>query len=238
MKLLTESNQKIKKGEKLGFYTVGLHLAPATLASHGINTCYWSSHGCREACLNTSGHGAFSTVQESRIRKTHFFWFSRQAFLTQLVKEIQAAKKKAYKLGLTLAVRLNLTSDVMWESIEDEFGKTIFDHFPGVQFYDYTKGRVRMENFLEGKFPRNYSLTFSRSESNDRDVDKISQAGGNVAIVFRGALPRKYNGLPVVNGDESDARFMDARGVVVGLVQKGRAKKDTSGFVVEPSLSS
>lgn len=235
MKLLTESNTKIRKGEKLGFFTVGLHLAPAKLAGLDINLCLWASKGCEFSCLNTSGHGAFSTVQASRVRKTHFFWFARFQFLKQLITEIEAAQRKAARKNLTLAVRLNLTSDVMWESIEDEFGKTIFDYFPGVQFYDYTKGRVRMENFLEGKFPRNYSLTFSRSESNDKDVEKISLKGGNVAVVFRGALPRKYEGKPVVNGDESDARFLDARGVVVGLLQKGRAKKDLSGFVVEPS---
>jgi hypothetical protein len=232
MKLLTESNQKIRKGEKLGFFTVGLHLAPAKLAGLDINLCLWASNGCELSCLNTSGHGAFSTVQASRIRKTHFFWFARFQFLRQLIVEIEAAKRKAARKGLTLAVRLNLTSDVIWETIEDEFGKTIFDHFPGVQFYDYTKGRVRMENFLAGKFPRNYSLTFSRSESNEKDVEKISLKGGNVAVVFRGKLPENYKGKRVISGDESDARFTDPKGVVVGLVQKGKAKRDESGFVV------
>ena len=232
IKLLTESNQKIRKGEKLGFFTVGLHLAPAKLAGLDINTCLWASNGCEASCLNTSGHGAFSTVQESRIRKTHFFWFAKFQFLKQLVTEIESAKRKAARKGLTLAVRLNLTSDVMWETVEDEFGKTIFDHFPGVIFYDYTKGRIRMENFLSGKFPKNYSLTFSRSESNDRDVEKITLAGGNVAVVFRGKLPEIYKGKRVISGDESDARFIDPKNVIIGLVQKGKAKKDTSGFVV------
>jgi hypothetical protein len=232
IKLLTESNQKIRKGDKLGFFTVGLHLAPAKLAGLDINTCLWASNGCEASCLNTSGHGAFSTVQESRIRKTHFFWFARFQFLRQLIVEIESAKRKAARKSLTLAVRLNLTSDVMWETVEDEFGKTIFDHFPGVIFYDYTKGRVRMENFLSGKFPRNYSLTFSRSESNEKDVEKITLAGGNVAVVFRGKLPETYKGKKVISGDESDARFTDPKNVIIGLVQKGKAKKDTSGFVV------
>jgi hypothetical protein len=232
MKLLTESNQKIRKGEKLGFFTVGLHLAPARLAGLDINLCPWASKGCEAACLNTSGHGAFSSVQESRIRKTHFFWFSKAQFLKQLVSEIEAAKRKAARKSLTLAVRLNLTSDVMWETIEDESGKTIFQHFPETVFYDYTKSRKRMENFLTGNFPRNYSLTFSRSESNEREVKKISEAGGNVAIVFRGKLPSEWNGKRVISGDESDARFTDPRGVIVGLVQKGKAKHDETGFVL------
>ena len=232
MKLLTESNQKIRKGEKLGFYTVGLHLAPARLAGLDINLCPWASKGCEAACLNTSGHGAFSSVQESRIRKTHFFWFAKFQFLRQLVAEIEAAKRKAARKGLTLAVRLNLTSDVIWETIEDEDGKTIFQHFPGTVFYDYTKSRKRMENFLTGNFPRNYSLTFSRSESNEREVKKISEAGGNVAIVFRGKLPNEWNGKRVISGDESDARFTDPKNVIVGLLQKGKAKHDETGFVL------
>jgi hypothetical protein len=232
MKLLTESNQKIRKGEKLGFYTVGLHLAPARLAGLDINLCPWASKGCEAACLNTSGHGAFSSVQESRIRKTHFFWFAKFQFLRQLVAEIEAAKRKAARKGLTLAVRLNLTSDVLWETIEDEDGKTIFQHFPETVFYDYTKSRKRMENFLTGNFPRNYSLTFSRSESNEREVKKISEAGGNVAIVFRGKLPNEWNGKRVISGDESDARFTDPKNVIIGLLQKGKAKHDETGFVL------
>jgi hypothetical protein len=232
MKLLTESNQKIRKGEKLGFFTVGLHLAPARLAGLDINLCPWASKGCEAACLNTSGHGAFSSVQESRIRKTHFFWFSKAQFLKQLVSEIEAAKRKAARKSLTLAVRLNLTSDVMWETIEDESGKTIFQHFPETVFYDYTKSRKRMENFLTGNFPRNYSLTFSRSESNAKEVEKISKAGGNVAIVFRGKLPNEWNGKRVISGDESDARFTDPKNVIVGLLEKGKAKHDETGFVL------
>jgi hypothetical protein len=148
------------------------------------------------------------------------------------VAEIEAAKRKATRKGLTLAVRLNLTSDVMWETIEDEDGKTIFQHFPETVFYDYTKSRKRMENFLTGNFPRNYSLTFSRSESNEKEVKKISGVGGNVAIVFRGKLPNEWNGKRVISGDESDARFTDPKNVIVGLLQKGKAKHDETGFVL------
>ena len=36
----------------------------------------------------------------------------------------------------------------------------------------------------------------------------------------------------VVNGDESDLRFLDPRNSIVGLKAKGKAKKDTTGFVV------
>jgi len=235
IKLLTESNQKIRKGEKLGFFTVGLHLAPAKLAGLDINTCLWASKGCELSCLNTSGHGAFSTVQESRIRKTRFFWFARFQFLKQLVSEIEAAQRKAARKGLTLAVRLNLTSDVMWETVEDEFGKTIFDHFPGIQFYDYTKIASRI-----GNTPSNYHLTFSMADGNYLDCKRAVAEGLNVAVVFgikKGtAMPKKFfnHNLSVFNGDDSDLRFLDPKGCVVGLYAKGKAKKDTSGFVKYP----
>ena len=43
--------------------------------------------------------------------------------------------------------------------------------------------------------------------------------------------------MSVVNhlddGDESDLRFLDKQGVVVGLIEKGLAKKDSTGFVKE-----
>jgi hypothetical protein len=53
-----------------------------------------------------------------------------------------------------------------------------------------------------------------------------------VAVVFEKVLPATYKGVTVINGDESDVRFMDKPGVVVGLKAKGEAKSDSSGFVV------
>ena len=47
-------------------------------------------------------------------------------------------------------------------------------------------------------------------------------------------MPEIYEGLSVFNGDDSDLRFLDPKGVVVGLYAKGKAKKDTSGFVKFP----
>jgi hypothetical protein len=231
MKLLTTANAKIVKGEKEGWMTLGIHLAPANLS--GYNVCYWASRGCTEACLNTSGHGAFSTVQASRIAKTKLLKENFDLFAAQLIKEVKAAVKSAAKKGMRLAIRLNLTSDIPWELLDVQDGKTIFEIFPEVTWYDYTKGYKRMLDFLDGKMPANYSLTFSRSESNEKFVHAIRARGGNVAVVFRRSLPDSWHGTPVVNGDKNDLRFLDARGVVVGLVEKGKAKKDGSGFVVE-----
>ena len=85
----------------------------------------------------------------------------------------------------------------------------------------------------EEKFPSNYHLTFSRSENNDKKCEMVLLMGGNVAVVFRNQLPKTWKGFEVVNGDETDLRFLDKKGVVVGLIEKGMAKKDATGFVVE-----
>jgi len=231
MKLLTTANTKIKKGEKLGFMTFGIHLAPAKLS--GFNTCPSASEGCAAACLNTAGMGVYSTVQSARIAKTLLFFKERDSFMSQLVKEITAAIKKAVKNEMIPCFRLNLTSDLAWEKIRHN-GQTIFELFPDVQFYDYTKVYSRMASFLAGELPKNYHLTFSRAESNELATSAILASGGNVAAVFRGALPASWSGKAVVSGDESDLRFKDPQGVIVGLVEKGKAKKDTSGFVLEP----
>jgi len=230
MKLLTTANAKIRKGEKIGFKTFGIHLAPASLS--GFNVCKDASAGCAASCLNTAGMGAFSNVQNSRIEKTRLFFKDKAIFLSQLIKEITAAVKSAEKQNLTAVFRLNLTSDLPWEKIKLN-GQSVFDLFPSVQFYDYTKSPERMTAFLAGEMPQNYHLTFSKSETNGAIAESILKSGGNVAMVFRKSLPSKWLGAEVVNGDETDLRFLDGAGKIIGLVEKGKAKKDESGFVIE-----
>jgi len=230
MKLLTTANAKIRKGEKIGFKTFGIHLAPASLS--GFNVCKDASAGCAASCLNTAGMGVFSNVQNARIEKTRLFFKDKAVFLSQLIKEITAAIKSAEKQNLTAVFRLNLTSDLPWEKIKLN-GKSVFDLFPQVTFYDYTKSPERMTAFLAGDMPKNYHLTFSKSETNGAIAESILKSGGNVAMVFRKSLPAKWLGVDVINGDETDLRFLDGAGKIVGLVEKGKAKKDESGFVIE-----
>lgn len=116
-------------------------------------------------------------------------------------------------------------------------GRTVFEHFPDVQFYDYTKNPVRMLAFCRGEMPANYHLTFSRSESNDADCRAVLAAGGNIAVPFlvkdEAGLPATFMDTPVVSGDHDDLRFLDPAGVVIGLTAKGhKAKRDMSGFIV------
>ena len=224
MKLLSTANPKIQKGTKLGYLSFILHLAPATLS--GKETCPKRTAGCTAACLNTAGRGGMfrkgentNMIQQARIRKTKMFFEQRDAFMAQLEKDIKLGIKQAARLGLTPVFRLNGTSDLAWE----KYG--IIEKFPGVQFYDYTKVLGRKVAHLP-----NYHLTFSAADGNDADVSRAVSAGMNVAMVFD-KLPEAYMGRQVINADETDLRFLDPKGVIAGLKAKGRAKKDTSGFV-------
>ncbi len=224
MKLLSTANPKIQKGTKLGYLSFILHLAPATLS--GKETCPKRTAGCTAACLNTAGRGGMfkkgentNMIQQARIRKTRMFFEQRDAFMAQLEKDIKLGIKQAAKLGLTPVFRLNGTSDLAWE----KYG--IIEKFPQVQFYDYTKVLGRKVAHLQ-----NYHLTFSAADGNDADVAGAIAAGMNVAMVFD-ALPAEYMGRQVINADDTDLRFLDPKGVIAGLKAKGKAKKDTSGFV-------
>ena len=232
MKLLNNGNAKTIKGEKLGFITFGLHLAPFNLSGH--NVCAWASKGCSDACLNTAGRGKFDMVQESRKKKTKWFFNDKENFMRQLVKEISNAIKLASKKDMTPCFRLNLTSDIAWES-QKYNGLKLMDWFSDVQFYDYTKSAKRVEKMLQGKMPSNYHLTFSRAEDNDNETKKLLSLGANVACVFRNGLPKTWQGRKVIDGDETDLRFLDGENKIVGLVEKGLAKKDETGFVLECS---
>ena len=231
MKLLSTANPKIQKGTKLGYLSFILHLAPADLS--GKEVCPKRTAGCTAACLNTAGRGGMfkkgentNMIQQARIRKTKEFFADRTAFMSQLVKDIKLGIKQATKLGLTPVFRLNGTSDLSWEKYEVEGAKNIFALFPQVQFYDYTKVIGRKVKDIP-----NYHLTFSKADGNDTDVAIAMQQGMNVAVAFD-KLPETYMGRRVVDADETDLRFLDPKGVVLGLKAKGRAKKDTTGFVV------
>ncbi len=244
MKLLSTGNPKVLKGMKQGYNTYILHLAPANLS--GYETCPKRTEGCSAACLNTAGRGGMfkkgattNVIQEARKRKTRMFFEQRADFLNALVADIELAIKQSAKVNLVPVFRLNGTSDLSFEKYSVvrngvEY-KNVFEAFPDVQFYDYTKVLGRKIANIP-----NYHLTFSAADGNDADVQKAIQQGYNVATVFglkkTEPMPATYNGLPVFNGDESDLRFLDPKGVIVGLYAKGKAKKDESGFVKYPTI--
>lgn len=234
MKLLSYSNIKTVKGEKLGVKTAILYLSPGSIS--GFNLCPFASIGCLFACLYTAGKGAISNVKSARIAKAKLFLSDRKAFVELLKIDIQAHIRKSKREGMNPAVRLNGTSDIAWENERGLDGKNLMESFPEVAWYDYTKSPIRALKYQLAKLPSNYHLTFSRSESNQTQVDSLI-GKVNVAMVFstkRGnPLPLEYMGRRVIDGDETDARFLDESGVIVGLRSKGSGKKDQSGFVIQ-----
>lgn len=228
-KLLSTANPKTQKGVRLGYLTWILHLAPARVS--GYETCPKRTPGCTLACLNTAGRGGMfkkgettNRVQEARKRKTRSFFEDRELFMAQLVADIRRAIVFSERRGLVPVFRLNATSDLSWEKYPAEQGKNVFELFPQVQFYDYTKVLGRKVS----KY-KNYHLTFSAADGNEPDVARAIAQGMNVAVVFD-RLPATYMGLPVFTADDTDLRFLDPAGIA-GLKAKGRAKKDTLGFV-------
>ena len=221
MRLLTDgaSNPKTAKSSEYGYLTGILHLAPHIQS--GYQVCASASPGCSSQCLYFQGRGRMSTVQQARIRKTKLWFENREAFLADLIKDISSLVRRADKNNLKPCVRLNGTSDIRWESTG------IMDLFPSTIFYDYTKHKNRK------RLPKNYSLTFSRSEvTTNEDVDQAINNGMNVAVVFKDRLPLYWNNIPVIDGTTHDLRFLDPKSCIVGLVAKGTAKKDKTGFVV------
>lgn len=234
-RLLSVGNDsKTIKGEKYGYLTGILYLLPASLS--GKNLCPGSSAGCRAACLNDSGRSvAFPAIHKARARKSRQFIEDPQGFLSDLVSDITKLDKDARKKRLKIAVRLGGTSDIAFENIKiGDSGKSIMEHFPEVQFYDYSKVFTRFTNKNK---PKNLHLTFSLSEKNEEIAKIVSQMGHNVAVVFNtgkskdSPLPKKFWDREVLSGDDSDLRFLDKKGAIIGLKAKGKAKNDKSGFV-------
>ena len=225
-KLLSTANPKIQKGTAKGYLSFILHLAPADLS--GKEVCPKRTKGCTDACLNTAGRGGMfkkgettNMIQKARIRKTEYFFSDRDGFMKDLYHDIVRAKKFADKQGLIPVFRLNGTSDLSWEKYT--VGTTdmnLFQLFPTTQFYDYTKVLGRKIKHIP-----NYHLTFSAADGNDSDVAEVLMQGMSVATVFD-KIPEG-----VYSADEDDLRFLDPKGIVLGLKAKGRAKKDTTGFV-------
>jgi hypothetical protein len=217
------------KTAKNNLETFILYMAPADQVN-GLNLCPFASPGCKASCLYSAGRGRFSNVQQSRINKSKFWGYNREAFYIQLANELLKIHDKAIKENKQIAIRLNGTSDIDHLNLLNRYSGIDFleTFYESLLFYDYTKNYNHVKKYLG----TTYKITFSRSETNELDAYRILKDGGNVAIVFANELPETWNGFPVINGDETDLRYFDPINVVVGLKAKGDAKKDVSGFVV------
>ena len=224
--LSVNADTKTIKSNKAGFLTGILYLAPYDLS--GVNLCPFAKVAeCHVACLNTAGRGNFSNVKSARLRKAKLFNDNRGEFMAQLIEDIHKLKRQAKKKNMQAVVRLNGTSDIEWENIKVAGEYTIFNLFPELQFYDYTKNPKRKN------LPSNYDVTFSYSgvESFIKFNRQALDNKMRIATVFK-ILPAQFLGREVINGDDHDARFIEDKNIIVGLKAKGKARQDKTGFVI------
>jgi hypothetical protein len=237
-----KTNAKLKRNGAR-YLTLGLSLAPHRLSGLGT-LCSDASPGCIHLCLNVSGRTvgkseSTNMIMRARIARARLYFQDRLRFLAMLRRELELACRRAKRKGLKVIARLNVLSDIDWARVHPE----IIRDFPQVTFYGYTKHASAMQRFIAGQYPANYYLTFSRSETNEDTAISFLERGANITVVFdtkysassKQALPTTWKGFRVIDGDITDLRFLDPRGVVVGLRAKGlarRAENQTIGFVV------
>jgi len=222
---------KTVKGLKFGYLTGIMYFAPSDIS--GNQVCPMAKiANCEKACLYSAGRGAFNSIQQARINKTKRFFNDTENFMLDLDYSIKQLVKKSAKLNLIPLVRLNGTSDIVWENIPFLGFKNVFEAYPNVQFYDYTKIPTRKN------IPANYDLTFSYSGVKEYEPivkkallnDKLSR----IAVVFDKVenIPLTFLDRHVTGGDNSDIRHLDSKNSIVALYAKGKAKNDNTGFVV------
>jgi hypothetical protein len=212
-----DANIKFEKTKERAIY--GISLAQHRLS--GLNVCPNSTPECRKWCLGQNGKGGIPAVVNARVVRTLFLFRDPEAFVTLVAKEI---KRCRVKHGDRFAIRLNTLSDVPWEYI----APWLFEENYDIWFYDYTKNQGRLLHT-----PQNYWLTFSASErTTEQQIVEITDSGRNVAVVFNDPLPKTYLGYTVIDGDKSDARFLDPCNVIIGLKAKGSLRTSNSAFKV------
>lgn len=232
-KLLTLPNENLKlthsgRDAVAGY---GLSLAPASLS--GWNVCRYSTAGCRSACLNTAGKGRFPMQQRGRVWKTRWLAADPASFLRVLVHEIDSIPvAKWAAAGFVVSFRFNVLSDLPWETIAPWIVSRLLAR--GIRLYDYTKYPTARRGGVAG-----YELCQSAHEKTTAAAIRSAAHPVVVVDITRGRpLPETYLGRPVVDGDVSDARFLDPAGSVVLLRFKNvsttsRRAAVASGFVKE-----
>lgn len=223
-RLLSAANHKQEKGG--GYRSVGLTLTPRATGHAGRNLCPFATPGCARSCFAGYDRLAWPQVKRAAVART--LLLARHPGLFRDILAADIARELALAGSEPLVVRLNVVSDVAWER---EY-PGLFADFPTVRFMDYTKDINRI---LDPARPRNYHLTFSRSEANEADCRRALAADHNVTVVFRKPpFPATFWGYPVIDGDRNDLRFLDPAPCIVGLKAKGAgARRDDTGFVVQ-----
>lgn len=217
-------NTKIRKSaEQSGYRIASLSLWP------NVRICPGSKAAdCLKLCLRDEGRGKMKVVQNARMWRTELWENDPAKFLEMLFEEIETWVRRCKKSGHRPVVRLNTISDIAWEN----YG--IFQYFPDLFGYDYTKRVKRL-----GNTPDNYRLMFSWSgaPAYQGSVQEALKTDHPIAVVFRGGLPGQFLGRPVIDGDKSDIINLDAVGKIIGLRAKGtsgqKALASGSQFIVD-----
>jgi len=253
-------NPKLAKSIQ-GRETLGLTLLPEK-QSGIINTCPCATESCAKACLNMTGRGAMS--QEARKKKLEKVVTQGHDAAVVIHNELDAHERAMTRRGMKAVARLNVVSDVPWETVHPDF----FTQHKNVQFYDYTKiaSRVLNADGTPRQLPENYHLTLSSTGISGKDtnwhhVRQHLNNGGVSAMVFAvpagrgdnpgGVLPshvidehtgKKYR---VIDADAHDHRYLDhllsdipkGEGVIAGLRTKGGKEnmKRAGHFAVQPT---
>jgi len=232
---VNKSAKLAKNGKISHQYTYSIYLAPASLS--GYNVCSHSTPECRLGCLHTSGRNGMEILSKTktmtndcRTKKTRLFYEQPEYFMQWLLAELVRYQNKAIKDGFGFSVRLNCTSDIDWQRVLIN-GKNLFELYPDVVFYDYSKNPAKFINK-----PKNYHLTFSYTGRNDMSCKALLKQGYNVAVVFNikneNELPKTFMGYPVINGDSTDYRVNDPKGVIIGLKFKRIADQNIQKQVI------
>ena len=230
------SSTKIEKGQKINVNTGILYLKPADQVTTKTICAAADLMGCKKGCLISSGQLGKKAGSNAATKRTIMFALQPETFKKHLKVEIL---KHQLEFGETLAIRLNGTSDIDFSDI--------IASMPDQQFYDYTKIYNRV---LKNNLP-NYDLTFSGSANNAKSLQitaRAIKAGKRTVLAVNTAetkgeykLPSMLGDIPLINMDETDARFKDNKRAVGVLKRKGsnkvqRAKDEiTGGFFFNQS---
>lgn len=226
------------------------------------NFCPGASEGCMAVCLRNSGQMVMKASTQAQIKRTMAYMFNRPAFMAAIVVAIAHFYHTCRKGKRRCAFRLNITSDLDWENksvdipewmaawLRESYSANwiraghyanICEVFnppgraePPVQFYDYTKVERRIKNFaFDKKWPSNYWLTWSLSETNEsrklalwvlqnqittvtvpfkrkseiRNRRKAEPLPTTMAL--RDTATGVEHSFPVLDGDAHDLRFID-----------------------------
>jgi hypothetical protein len=180
----------------------------------GMTVCPRSTHGCRCGCVTAmSANARLEQTQKSRLGRHLFLMFRPASAFALMARQLDQAR---YTHGLRGARwRVNISDDLRMELL----APGLFSVAP--RPYSYTKWSPAERPGRPG-----FRLVYSANEAvTDDQVIAWCGEGHRVAVVMDVAmsqpLPGRWNGITVVDGDETDDLWSHPAGVVVGLRAKG-----------------